>query len=121
MVAVRQDKSPILIIDDEFAIREFLARGLEKYGYSVDPAESGEQGIEKIDLNRYSLILTDMKMPGLSGSHVLKYVKAQKGEAVPVIGMSGTPWLMENEAFDAVLSKPFRLKEAVGAINQCIR
>lgn len=121
MKAVRQDKNQILIIDDEFAIREYLSRGLEKLGYKVDPAENGEQGIKKINLNHYSLVLTDMRMPGLSGKHVLDHVKENKGDSLPVIGMSGTPWLMDDEAFDAVLSKPFRIKDAVGAINQCIK
>jgi len=53
----------------------------------------------------YDLILTDIKMPGISGDEVLGQVKSQNKYSIPVIGMSGTPWLLEQSNFDAVIAK----------------
>ena len=112
---------PILVIDDEASLLSLLEKCLTKYGFNVDPAESGEKGIQKLDMNQYSLILTDIKMPGISGRQVLNYVKANKGNSVPVVGMSGTPWLLEDTEFDAVLAKPFPIQKVVGMITSLLK
>ncbi|MCD4674783.1 MAG: response regulator, partial [Desulfobacula sp.] len=48
---------------------------LTRNGFMVDTAESGEEGIKKIDLKNYTLTLTDIKMPGISGDQVLDYLR----------------------------------------------
>ncbi len=101
----------VLIIDDEPAILELISESLTRKGYTVDVAENGEKGIEKISSNEYGLILTDMKMPGMSGKDVLKHSRTHKTNGIPVVGMSGTPWLLDKTEFDAVLPKPFSIKE----------
>ncbi|WP_299979209.1 response regulator [Desulfobacula sp.] len=88
--------NPILIIDDELPILNLLSKSLTRNGYTVDTAESGEKGIKKIASNNYSLILTDMKMPGLSGEQVLQYSKQIQNKLTPVVGMSGTAILGED-------------------------
>ncbi|MCK5541196.1 MAG: response regulator [Desulfobacterales bacterium] len=102
---------PILVIDDEQSILNLLAKSLTKNGYTVDSAENGEKGIEKIESNNYSLIFTDLKMPGLSGKQVLQHLRSIQKNSTPIVGMSGTPWLLEQSDFDAVLAKPFSMKE----------
>ena len=110
----------ILVIDDEIPVLKMLKIILTRNGFVVDTAESGEEGLKKIDLKNYSLILTDIKMPGISGNHVLEYVKSEKKNSTPIIGMSGTPWLFEQSNFDAVLAKPCTMKETMAVINQLI-
>jgi len=114
------NSDPILVIDDEQHILTLLAKSLTKNGYTVETVESGEKGIEKTKNNSYSLIFTDMKMPGLSGEQVLQYLKYIQNNLTPVVGMSGTPWLLENCNFDAVLSKPFSMKELLSVTHQFI-
>lgn len=116
----RTNSNAILIIDDEQSILNLLSKSLTKNGYKVDTVENGEKGIEKIESNNYSLIFTDMKMPGLSGEQVLQYLKYIQKSLTPVVGMSGTPWLLENCEFDAVLPKPFSMKELLKITNQFV-
>ncbi len=48
-------------------------------------------------------------MPGISGNQVLDYLRNQIKKSTPVIGMSGTPWLLEDKGFDAILEKPYSM------------
>ena len=116
----RIGSDPILVIDDEQTILNLLAQSLTRNGYTVDTVESGEKGIEKIEANNYSLIFTDMKMPGLSGEQVLQYLKIIQKNLTPIVGMSGTPWLLDKCDFDAVLPKPFSMKELLKITNQFV-
>ena len=93
---------------------------LTRTGFLVDTAESGEEGIKKINSNKYALILTDINMSGISGDQILHYLKHEKKSPIPVVGMSGTPWLLDQSDFDAVLSKPYSMKETLAVINQLI-
>jgi CheY-like chemotaxis protein len=111
----------ILIIDDELAILRMLKLKLTQLGFLVDTAGNGEEGLEKIDSNKYSLILTDIKMPVISGDQILRYVKDEKKSLTPVVGMSGTPWLLNQNDFDAILSKPFSLKETENVLLRLIK
>ncbi len=100
----------VLVIDDETAILRMLDMALSKKGYQVDTAESVKQGINKLQSNEYHLVITDMVMGRMSGEDVLENVRGLKGDDIPVIAMSGTPWLMDGHQFDAVLPKPYSLK-----------
>lgn len=75
-------------------------------GYGV-----GEKGLEKIRTTRYGLIMTDIQMSGISGNQVVDDLKTGLNKSTPVIGMSGTPWLIEKNRFDAVINKPWSIKE----------
>ncbi|WP_022668670.1 response regulator [Desulfospira joergensenii] len=111
----------ILVVDDERPILNMMEMVLDRFGYTVDTAENGEKAMEKINRISYDLIITDMKMPRKSGQEVLEYVKIQKNLKTPVVGMSGTPWLLEHVGFDAVLAKPFLLPELKHLIEGIIK
>jgi DNA-binding response OmpR family regulator len=110
----------VLVIDDEKAISKMLAMALSRKGYDVDTAENGEQGVEKLHIADYDLVITDMRMGKMTGDDVLLEVRQLKGERLPVIAMSGTPWLMDNSRFDAVLAKPYQLKDLFDLIRKFI-
>ena len=97
----------VLVVDDEASILKLLSSVLERRGIVVDTAESGKQGVQMVGMHSYDLVITDLKMPGVTGRDLLAEIRKSKGEALPVIGMSGTPWMLENTSFDAVLVKPF--------------
>ncbi len=115
-----QNIKPVLIIDDEISILKLMERILSRNGYPVDTAQSGEEGIQKIDQNDYSLVLTDIKMSGISGNQVSSYLKNDIKKTTPVIGMSGTPWLLDEKKFDAVLVKPHSMHELLDLLEQYI-
>lgn len=67
--------SKILVIDDEESIRILFKVSLTHKGYEVVLAEDGEKGIEVFERERPSIVLTDIKMPGMDGIEVLKRIR----------------------------------------------
>jgi DNA-binding NtrC family response regulator len=65
-------KPRILIVDDEELVRDFIREVLIRMGYAPLAAPSGEKGIEYLEKSEYDLVITDFKMPGVSGMEVLK-------------------------------------------------
>lgn len=101
----------ILIVDDELVMRKSLSGWLERDGYKVDTAESGEEAIEKLKETRFDLLLVDIKMEGISGLDVLKHVKENDPDVAVVMitaygSISTAIEAMKNGAFDYLL-KPF--------------
>ncbi len=81
-------KFTILIIDDEKNIREGLAMALEDEGYEILSAGDGKTGLDMALQEGVDLVITDLKMPGLSGEEVLQQV-ITKRPGVPVIVLTG--------------------------------
>jgi len=111
----------VLIIDDEKMILDMLSQRLSRMGFEVDVAANAKGGINKIDTNQYDLIFTDIKMPGMSGDDVLEYVRSNVKKTIPVIAMSGTPWLAEKSKFDAFIPKPFYKEELLNVVRQFVQ
>ena len=66
----------ILVVDDELSIRDSLKEWLEQESFSVDMAASGQDALDKLSKKHYQLMLTDIKMPQMSGVELLKKAKA---------------------------------------------
>jgi DNA-binding NtrC family response regulator len=103
--------STILVIDDKDSMREMLTASLTSEGYDVEVAGSGDVGIAKSKEKHFDVILTDLKMPDISGMEVLTQVKEHDPEtAVIVMTAYGTietaVEAMKRGAFD-FLQKPF--------------
>lgn len=79
----------ILVIEDDQYSREAISEILEEWGYDVLQAENGREGIRRFDTTHPSLVMTDLKMPGIGGLEVLKYVQTEAPD-IPVIVVSGT-------------------------------
>ncbi|MFH1672596.1 MAG: response regulator [Pseudomonadota bacterium] len=75
----------LLLIDDEEPIRIALGRSLRSDGYQVLTAENGKIGIELFREEKPSIVLTDIKMPGMDGIEVLKRVKEINPEAEVIV------------------------------------
>lgn len=65
---------PVLVVDDEADIRDLMEMTLMKMGLSVETAEGVQAAKKKLDKNKYSLVLTDMRMPDGSGLEVVQYI-----------------------------------------------
>jgi two-component system NtrC family response regulator len=75
----------ILIIDDDTSLRRVLEYNLQEEGYSVMTAEGGEQGLELFAERSPALVITDLKMPGMSGFQVLSKIKAVSPETLVIV------------------------------------
>ena len=106
----------ILVIDDDKVILLMLSTLLANYGFKVETSADGWEGIQKFDHSDFDLVITDICMPGLDGNDVVRYIRRSKKKHTPVVGISGTFWLLENDSFDAVLSKPFSMKNLVDTV-----
>jgi len=105
----------ILIIDDEKSILDLLSVVFKKEGYSVETSLSAKTALELIDKEEFDLILTDIKLPQMSGMKILKYVK-EKYPAMPVVMI--TAYGTIKQAIEALkmgamdyIVKPFNMEE----------
>ena len=89
----------ILIIDDEAALRQTLARILQRAGFEVTTAESGEMALSLLSNASFDLVYMDLRMPGMAGLEVLKIVHASQPN-LPVVLFTAQPDL--NSAVDAL-------------------
>ena len=103
----------ILIIDDEKNIREGLAEALELDGYKTKTAATGKEGLGLVGLGDIDLVITDLRMDGISGEEVLKRIVTET-PGIPVIVLTGHGSIdsavdaMRNGAYD-FLTKPLNL------------
>lgn len=70
----------ILIVDDEDGVRTFLAECLELSGHEVDQAESGERALALINARSFELVITDLRMPGMTGLQLIEQVQVDQPE-----------------------------------------
>lgn len=89
----------ILIIDDETALRQTLARILQRAGHEVTTAESGEMGISILSSASFDLVYMDIRMPGMGGLQTLKSIHASQ-PGLPVILFTAQPDM--NSAVEAL-------------------
>jgi len=81
-----QKTSTVLIIEDEGDIRHFIARVLELEGYQVLSASDGPNGLALLRENAVSLVLLDLRLPGMDGWTVLREIKHDEAlAATPVV------------------------------------
>jgi len=111
----------ILIIDDDKAMREFIAFLLEREGHFVTVCDDGNEGVRLFQQVAFDLVITDIMMPGMDGLAVMMEMqKIKKG--VRILAMSGadTKDLLLDVAdlFGALhtLNKPFAKEELLGAV-----
>ena len=76
------DAAHVLVVDDEGAIRYSVSKTLQRIGYQVDEAASGEEALDLIGKREYEVILTDIRMPGVTGVELLKRIKDISADAL---------------------------------------
>jgi PAS domain S-box-containing protein len=102
----------ILVVDDEFSVREMISIGLEAEGYAVKSAATGFEAIAAIENSaaQVELVLLDSDMPGLDGSAAEPILSA-KAPGLPIIRMTGNAQAEGTPERSRILTKPFQLDE----------
>lgn len=114
----------ILIIEDDSNINNLVRDILVKAGYSCDQAYSGTEGLLLIKMNKYSLIILDLMLPGLTGEELLRKIRSDN--QTPVIVLSAKDELdskvdLLNFGAEDYITKPFHNKELVARVAVQIR
>src|SRR5216117_1805472 len=74
-------KLPILLIEDEPSVIAFLRAALERRGYAVVDACSGEEGLKQLSNGRYAGVISDIRMPGaVNGAEVHEWIQKNRPE-----------------------------------------
>ncbi|TKJ42220.1 hypothetical protein CEE37_00660 [candidate division LCP-89 bacterium B3_LCP] len=114
----------ILVVDDEELVRDFLGEALTRRSYNVDLAADGKKAKTILKNEAFDLVLTDLKMPGVSGLDLLRFVKAHHPET-QVIMMTAYGTIenaveaMRLGAFDYI-TKPFTSGEIELIIDKAL-
>ncbi|MFC1538573.1 sigma-54-dependent transcriptional regulator [Candidatus Latescibacterota bacterium] len=116
--------SKILVIDDESLMREFIAESLTSQGYEVDSANNGMKALEIMNDETYDLVLTDYKMPKVTGMDVLRKALEKMPDCKVVIMTAyGTiekaVEAMKIGAFDYI-TKPFGVEEILHLVKRAL-
>ncbi|NOR50028.1 MAG: response regulator [Desulfuromonadales bacterium] len=115
----------ILIADDDAVIRKGLQRILIAEGYDVETVSNGRAALDRLDQERFKLLVTDLKMPGMSGLEVLESIRICQPE-LPVVLITGYAAIdnaveaMKNGATD-YLAKPFSNEEIINKVKNAIK
>ena len=105
----------ILVVDDDTQVHRFLQAHLARSRHKVDTAETASGGIQKINSNRFDLVITDRSMPDQSGDEVALAAK-RNNPGTTVVMLTGFGDLIKDggalpEGVDRVVSKPVTLSE----------
>ena len=115
----------ILVIDDDVMILDSIKRQLKNQDFKLDLEENPVNALKKLEINKYDLVICDMRMKPITGDEVLKKIKRDI-PGLPVIVLTGfvDDNVMENVkkiGCDEFIIKPVRKKELIRIINSLIK
>ncbi len=118
-------RGPILLIEDEPSVIAFLRAALERRGYAVVYASSGEEGLKQLSHGRYTGVISDIRMPGaVNGAEVHDWIQKNRPELkARIILISGDTANSETQAFLAqsgtpCIEKPFRVQQLISTVEK---
>jgi CheY-like chemotaxis protein len=121
----RQQRTSILVVDDEAGVVDVLITVLEDAGHRASGAANGQEGLSKLKGELPDLLLLDVEMPVLDGGETLRALKADpRLSSLPVLMMSGIPESMVKRrcrGYDAFLRKPFSLDELLETVDAIVK
>ena len=115
----------VLVIDDEPSVARLLVSILEAEGHLVHAVQDGKDALQELQANRYDLVISDVKMPGMNGRRLYDYLQRHQPEMVNrLIFITGDTASTETWAFlEATgrpwVSKPFKVEAVRKALARC--
>lgn len=113
----------ILVVDDEQSIADMVKLCLSKNGYICEAVYDGMTATEKIESNRYDLILLDIMLPDIDGYDLIEYIKQYDIPVIFVTAKTTVPDRVKGLKLGAedYISKPFDLEELLARITTVLR
>lgn len=122
---MKSRKGNVLVIDDEKHLLEVIKLGLEEDGYIVDGFYDPVKAVERFDEKNYDAVISDIRMPGMSGIEVLKYCKEQNPKVVVILitAYSSVESAIESMKAGAsdYITKPFRMAELLLRLGEALK
>src|SRR5262245_45212691 len=121
MVSANQ---PILIVEDEPPMCELLSSFFSDRGYEVDAAATGEEALQNLEARNYGLVITDIKLPGMSGLELLARINIDWPDVAVIMmtafgSISSAVESMKLGA-DDYIAKPFQLDELALTVEKTL-
>lgn len=116
-------KLPILVVDDDDAIRTMVERVLRREHFEVESARDGFEAIEKLTRNDYGTVLLDLMMPRVDGHGVLRFLEENPKPAKVIVmtaNLQGGSEAAEARPVFRVLSKPFDISQLIAHVRECV-
>ena len=116
----------ILIVEDNDKNRKLVRDVLTFKGYETIESETGEEGVRLAEERRPSLVLMDIRLPGIDGIEALRRLRAEPTtRGIPVLAMTASVMSEDRQkimaaGFDAYQSKPLNVTEFVAAVAQLL-
>jgi len=125
--AAKPSKALILLVDDDIDLRGILHRFLERSGFSVATAGNGREALERLEIQRVDLLLTDLMMPEISGIELIQTVRL-RNLSIPIIAMSADADLRNDGSLElaalagaqVVLEKPFAMNRLIRELQHLL-
>lgn len=116
----------ILVVDDDEPLRALLEEILLTASYAVTTAANGHQALQCLEHQSFDLIITDLVMPDLDGTELIRRIRA-KQPTLPIVAVSGAGRdanlylrIAEKLGASALLSKPFRMRTVLDTVADCL-
>lgn len=114
----------LLIVEDERALCDTVARSLRRSAYSVDCCYDGEKALELLETERYDLVLLDLNLPEVSGFQICRDLKRRS--ALPVLVLTSRDQLRDEVhalelGADEYLTKPYRKERLLARIGNVLK
>lgn len=123
-VLIRNEKSRVLVVDDEEIARKNLVHILEKEDLDVVTAPDGQRAMALLDSSTFDIVITDLRMPGLDGMALLEGTKARHPDTgvIVVTGFATVPSVVDamKKGACSYITKPYKLDDVRGAVKQAL-
>jgi DNA-binding response OmpR family regulator len=111
-------KTPLLVVDDDAAIRKLLHRIAQRAGFDVDSAKDGIEALEMMQLRRYDIAIVDLMMPRLSGYELIQKVSELEHRPCLIVASAATSGeiSLDDSVVRRVIKKPFDISAVANTL-----
>ncbi len=117
-------KTPLLIVDDDRAVRRLLARVAERAGFEVDTAKDGIDALEMLRRKQYDIAIVDLMMPRLSGYELVQQISTLVPRPTVIVAtalMNSDVATLDDSMVRKVIRKPFDINAVAAALIETAR